>query len=142
METRIVHRESFIVKGYEMKGPVSDIPKLWNRLNEELQKVPTVYRAEESFGITLGIEGEIFHYLAGIKDEFSVAVSDMKEIVIPGGNFIVSEVIEGIGSISDTFSEIMKQPGIQLRRSYCFERYIHPLGAEGYTTEVWVAIEE
>lgn len=141
METRIIHMESFTVKGYKMKGPVSKIPDLWNRLNEELQNYSNVKLAEESFGVTLAIEDGDFHYLAGIKKELSITIPEMQEIVIPSGNFIVADVLGGIENIPNVFSELMKKPEVQLRESYGFERYIHPLGAEGYTMEVFVAIE-
>lgn len=141
METRIIYMESFTVKGFEMKGPISEIPKLWDRLSEELQKYPNVKLADESFGITIAIEDGFIHYLAGIKKEHCIGIPDLQEIVIPNGKFIVADVLDGIESIPYVFSELINKPGIRIRESFGLERYIHALGAEAYTLEVLMAIE-
>ena len=89
METRIEHVEQFTVKGYEMNGPVTEIPKLWDELNEVIQEKGAT--PEESFGISLEMDNGIFRYLAGIKSELAEGFSDTKELLIPSGKFIVDE---------------------------------------------------
>ncbi|MEK5036724.1 hypothetical protein [Sporosarcina sp. FSL K6-3457] len=45
------------------------------------------------------------------------------------------------GGIPATFTALMRIEGIRLRNSFSLERYIHPVGSEGYDTEVWLPIE-
>ena len=139
METRIEHVEQFTVKGYEMNGPVTQIPKLWDELNGVIQEKGAT--PEESFGITLGMENGNFHYLAGIHSELAEGFMDTTELLIPSGKFIVAKVEGGVEAIPAAFDALMRNPDVTLRHSYGFELYIHPIGSEGYETEVWVAIE-
>ena len=139
METRIAHVEQFTVKGYEMNGPVAEIPKLWDELNGVIQEKGAT--PEESFGITLGMGNGEFHYLAGIKSELAEGFTDTEELIIPSGKFIVAKVEGGVEAIPAAFDALLHNPDVQLRHSYGFERYIHPAGSEGYEIEVWVAIE-
>lgn len=139
METRIERREQFTVKGYEMKGAVTEIPKLWDELNGKIAEKGK--RPDESFGITLGIENGKFHYLAGIKEELAKDFSDAKELTIPEGKFIVAKVEGDVDAIPAAFDALMRNTDVTLRHSYGFERYIHPEGSKEYETEVWVAIE-
>lgn len=139
METRIELVKQFTVKGYEMNGPVSEIPKLWDELNgiiEEKGATP-----EDSFGITLGMGNGNFHYLAGIDAQLAEGFTDTKELTIPEGKFIVAKVEGGVGAIPAAFDALLRNPDVKLRHSYGFEKYIHPIGFDGYETEVWVAIE-
>ncbi|WP_339253241.1 GyrI-like domain-containing protein [Sporosarcina sp. FSL W8-0480] len=139
METRIEHVEQFTVKGYEMHGPVTHIPKLWDELNRVIQEKGA--SPEESFGITLGMDNGNFHYLAGIRSDFAEGFSDTKEFLIPSGKFIVAKVEGGVEDIPAVFNALLRNPDVKFRHSYGFERYIHPVGTEGYEIEVWVAIE-
>ncbi|WP_262175964.1 GyrI-like domain-containing protein [Saccharococcus sp. Marseille-Q5394] len=139
METRIEHVEQFTVKGYEMNGPVTQIPKLWDELNGIIHEKGVA--PEESFGITLGMENGNFHYLAGINSDLAEGFSGTKEFIIPSGKFIVSKVEGGVEAIPAAFDALLRNPDVTLRHSYGFERYIHPAGSSGYETEVWVAIE-
>ena len=139
METRIVQVEQFTVKGYEMHGPVTEIPKLWDELNRLIQEKGAT--PEESFGITLGMGNGNFHYLAGIKSELAEGFTDTEELIIPRGKFIVAKVEGGIEAIPAAFDALLRNPDVTLRHSYGFERYVHPAGSKGYEIEVWVAIE-
>ncbi|WP_252504658.1 GyrI-like domain-containing protein [Sporosarcina sp. Marseille-Q4943] len=139
MGTRIEQVEQFTVKGYEMNGPVTDIPKLWDELNRIIEEKGA--KPEESFGITLGMGNGNFHYLAGIKSESAESFTDTKELLIPSGKFIVAKVEGGVGAIPAAFDTLLRNPDVKLRHSYGFERYIHPIGSDGYEIEVWVAIE-
>lgn len=139
METRIEHVQQFTVKGYEINGPVSEIPKLWDELNGIIEEKGA--KPEESFGITLGMDNGNFHYFAGIKSEFAEEFTDAKKLTIPEGKFIVSKVEGGVEAIPTAFDVLLRNPDVKLRHSYGFEQYIHPIGSEGYETEVWVAIE-
>ena len=139
METRIEHVEQFTVKGYEMNGPVSEIPKLWDELNGIIEEKDA--KPEDSFGITLGMENGNFHYLAGIDAQLAVGFTDAKELKIPEGKFIVAKVEGGVEAIPAAFDALLQNPDVKFRHSYGFERYIHAIGSDGYETEVWVAIE-
>lgn len=139
METRIENIEQFTVKGYEMNGPVAEIPNLWDKLNAIIREKAAT--PEESFGITLGMENGNFHYLAGITSEFAEGFTDTKELLIPSGTFIVAKVEGGVEAIPAVFDALLRSPDVKSRHSYGFERYIHPAGSNGYETEVWVAIE-
>lgn len=101
METRIEHVEQFTVKGYGVNGPVTEIPKLWDKLNESIEEKGA--KPEESFGITLGMENGFFHYLAGIKSELAEGFTDTKELLIPSGKFIVAKVEGGVEAIPAAF---------------------------------------
>ena len=139
METRIEHVEQFTVKGYEMHGPVTQIPKLWDELNVIIREKGAA--PEESFGITLEMGNGEFHYLAGIQSELAGGFTDTKELLIPAGKFIVAKVEGGVEAIPAAFNELLRNPDVKHRHSYGFERYIHPAGSKGYEIEVWVAIE-
>lgn len=139
METRIEHVKQFTVKGFEMNGPVTEIPKLWDKLNGIIKEKGA--KPEDSFGITVGMENGNFHYLAGINERFAEGFTDTKELTIPEGKFVVAKVEGGVEAIPATFDALLRNPDVKLRHSYGFERYIHPIGSDGYETEVWVAIE-
>jgi predicted transcriptional regulator YdeE len=139
METRIEYVERFTVKGYEMNWPVTEIPKLWDKLNGIIRENGAA--PEESFGITLGMASGNFHYLAGIDAQLADGFIDVKELTIPEGKFIVAKVEGGVEAIPAAFDALMRNPEVKLRHSYGFERYIHPIGSDRYETEVWVAIE-
>lgn len=139
METWIEQVEQFAVKGYEMNGAVTEIPKLWDKLNRIIEEKGA--KPEESFGITLGMENGGFQYLAGIHSKLAVGFTDTKELLIPSGKFIVAKVEGGVEAIPAAFDELLRNPDVKRRHSYGFERYIHPIGSDGYGTEVWVAIE-
>jgi len=139
METRIELVKQFTVKGYEMNGPVTDIPKLWDELNRIIEEKGA--KPEKSFGITLGMDNGTFHYLAGIHSELAKGFTDTKELVIPSGKFIIAKVEGGVEAIPAAFDALLSNPDMKLRHSYGFERYIHPAGSTGFETEVWVAIE-
>lgn len=137
METRIVEVEAFKVKGYAMKGPLSEIPGLWDVLNAERAKKGVV--AEQSFGLCLAMQDEEIHYLAGI--ESNLAEDFPEEAVVPAGKFMVAKVEGGVHEIRTTFTALLRMDGIRLRNSFSLERYIHPVGTEGYEIEVWLPIE-
>ncbi|MFJ7935103.1 GyrI-like domain-containing protein [Sporosarcina sp. NPDC096371] len=139
METRIIEVEAFTVRGYELKGPLSEIPGIWDVLNEEIAKSGIV--AEESFGLCLAIQGGEIHYLAGVKSNLAEGFPNTEEAVVPAGKFIVAKVEGGVSEISTAFNALLQMDGIRLRNSYGLERYIHPKGSEGYTIEVWMPVE-
>jgi predicted transcriptional regulator YdeE len=139
METRIVEVKEFKVTGYGMIGPLSAIPGKWDVLNSEITARGVL--AEESFGICFEMKGDKIHYIAGIKSNLAEDFPNTEEVIIPGGRFIVAKVEGGIPAIATTFNALMKTPGIQLRNCFCFERYIHPEGSNGYAIEVWMPIE-
>lgn len=137
METRIVEVEAFKVKGYAMKGPLSEIPGLWDVLNAERAQQGVV--AEESFGLCLAMqEGEI-HYLAGI--ESNLAGDFPEEAMVPAGKFMVAKVEGDVHEIQATFTALLRMDGIRLRNSFSLEHYIHQVGSEGYEIEVWLPVE-
>lgn len=138
METCIEILEEFKVRGFELKGSASQIPALWDKLYAETPVSGS--KAEESFGVTLAIKEGVFHYLAGINAELAEGIPDTQEVLIPSGKFIVAKVEGGVEKIPEAFGRLMQRQDIQLRQSYAFERYIHPVGSVGYETEVWVAI--
>ena len=139
METRVIEVEEFNVKGYGLKGPLSEIPGKWDVLNMELAEKGIV--AEESFGLCLAMKDGEIHYIAGIKSNLAEGLSDTEEGVVPAGKFIVAKVDGGVHAIPKTFNALMKTDDIQLRNCFSFERYIHPEGSEGYEIEVWLPIE-
>ena len=137
METRIVEVETFKVKGYSIKGSVSEIPGLWDVLNEEIAERGII--AERSFGLCLAMEGEVIHYLAGIDADLAGELPE--EAIVPAGKFIVATVAGGIPAIPTTFNALMAMDGVKMRYSFSFERYLHPEGSDGYEIEVWLPIE-
>lgn len=139
MKTSIIEVEEFNVKGYELKGALSEIPGKWDVLNMELVEIGIF--AEESFGLCLSMkEGEI-HYIAGIKSNLAEGLQNTEEAVVPAGKFIVAKVEGGVQAIPKAFNALMKTEGIQLRNCFSFERYVHPEGSNGYDIEVWLPIE-
>ena len=69
METHIVEVEKFVVKGYGLRGSLTEIPAKWDVLNAEIAKKGVL--AEESFGVCVSMEGGEIHYIAGIKSELA-----------------------------------------------------------------------
>ena len=139
LKTRIEEVEEFKVKGYGLKGALSDIPSKWDLLNGEIAKKDV--GPEESFGVCLEMEGDKLHYIAGINSSFAEDFTDTEEVVIPAGKFLVAEVEGGIPAIRTTFEAIFKMNDIRLRKCYSFQRYIYPEGSSGYEIEVWMPIE-
>lgn len=139
METRIVEVEEFKVKGYGLKGPLSEIPGKWDVLNAEIAESSII--AEESFGLCLAMKDGEIHYIAGIKSNLAEGLQNIEEAVVPAGKFIVAKVEGGVHEIPTAFNALMKTDGIQLRNCFSFERYIHPKGSTGYDIEVWLPIE-
>jgi predicted transcriptional regulator YdeE len=139
METRFVEIEEMIVKGYEVIGPVAQIPGKWEILNSEITKKGVV--AEESFGVCLSMDGEVIHYIAGIKSNLAEGFPNTEEVIIPAGKFIVAKVEGGIPGIPATYDAIIKMEDIQLRNCYDFERYVHLEGIVGHNIEIWMPIE-
>ena len=138
LDTRIVEVEKFTVKGYELKGPLSEIPGQWDKLNAEIKKQGIT--AEESFGVCVSVTGKKIHYIAGIKSDLAEDLPNTEEIDIAAGKFIVAKVDGGIPAIPMAFEAIHQMDNIQLRNGYGMERYIHPEGSKGYTIEVWMPI--
>lgn len=139
METRTVEVEEFKVKGYGLKGPLSEIPGKWAVLNTEISEKGIV--AEESFGLCLAMKDGEIHYIAGIKSILAEGLQNTEEAVVPAGKFIVAKVEGGVHAIPPAFNALMKMDGIQLRNCFSFERYVHPEGSNGYDIEVWLPIE-
>ena len=139
MKTRIIEVEEFKVKGYGLKGPLSEIPGKWDVLNTELAEKGVV--AEESFGLCLEMKDGEIHYIAGIKSILAEGLQSTEEALVPAGKFIVAKVEGGVQAIPTAFNALMKQDGIQLRNCFSFERYVHPEGSNGYDIEVWLPIE-
>jgi len=139
VDTRIVEVEEFKVKGYGLKGPLSEIPVKWDVLNSELAEKGIV--TEESFGLCLAMKDGEIHYIAGIKSNLAEGLQDIEEAVVPAGRFMVAKVEGGVHAIQMAFNALMKTEGIQLRNHFSFERYIHPEGSDGFDIEVWLAIE-
>lgn len=139
METRIVEIKAFRVTGYGLKGPLSDIPGIWDVLNAEIAKKGVI--AEESFGLCLSMKDGEIHYVAGIQSHLAKEFSDTEEAVVPEGKFLVGKVEGGVSAIPTAFNSIMKTEGIQLRNSFSLERYIHPEGSDDFEIEVWLPIE-
>ncbi|WP_342506953.1 GyrI-like domain-containing protein [Sporosarcina sp. FSL K6-2383] len=139
METRIVEMEEMTIKGYGLVGPVSEIPAEWEKLNKEIANNGVV--VEESFGVCLKMEGEVIHYIAGVKLELAEGFPNTQEVVIPAGKFIVATVEGGIPGIPATYEAIIKMEDIQLRECYDFERYVYPAGVTEDAIEIWMPIE-
>ena len=139
METRIVEIEEMTVKGYGLVGPVSEIPTEWDKLGAEIADKGVI--VEESFGVCLKMEGEVIHYIAGVKSNLAEGFPNTQEVVIPSGKFIVATVEGGIPGIPATYDAIIKMEDIRLRDCYDFERYLHPAGAIGDAIEIWMPIE-
>ncbi|GEN83416.1 hypothetical protein SLU01_17280 [Sporosarcina luteola] len=139
METRIVESEGFTVRGYQVKGPVSEIPAEWDRLNKVINEEDVI--VEESFGVCLSMENDVIHYIAGLKEELTNGFPDTKEVVIPAGKFIVAKVEGGIPGIPAAYDYIIQMDNIQLRDCYDFERYVHPAGVTEDIIEIWMPIE-
>lgn len=139
METRIVEMNEFVVKGFSVKGSFAEIPPLWDRLNEEIAKKGII--AEESFGVTLSMHGGKVDYIAGIKSALAEDFSDAEEVVISAGKFVVAKVQGGVPAIPQTFDALIQRGDLQFRKAYGMERYIHPVGSEGYEIEVWMPVE-
>lgn len=139
LDTRIVEVNEFIVKGYAFKGQISEIPSKWDELNTAIEKHNIL--VEESFGVCISVKSGKTHYIAGIKSNLAEHLPATEEVVISAGKFIVAKVDGGISSIPTAFESIHQMDNIQLRNGYGMERYIHPIGSEGYTIEVWMPIE-
>ncbi|GKV54989.1 hypothetical protein NCCP2222_09360 [Sporosarcina sp. NCCP-2222] len=139
MDKRIETIEGFTVSGFEVKGSVEEIPALWDKVNAMLCEKGIA--ADDSFGITMAINGTEFHYLAGVKSEWTEGVEGLTSLTVPGGRFIVGTVEGGIEMIPAMFDTLMQTPDVEMRYSYGFERYIHPDPSKPYETEVWVPIE-
>ena len=139
METRIEEVKEFKVKGFGLKGPLSEISVKWDVLNKELAENGIV--AEESFGLCLAMKDGEIHYIAGIKSNLAEGLQNIEEAVVPAGKFMVAKVEGGVHAIQTAFTVLMKTDGIQLRNSFSFERYVHPKGSDGFDIEVWLAIE-
>ena len=139
METRIVEKEAFKVKGYGLIGPVAQIPAKWEKLIAEINNKGIV--VEESFGVCLKMEGDEIHYIAGVNAELAEGFPNTEEVTIPAGKFVVATVEGGIPGIPATYDAIIKMDDIQLRDCYDFERYIHPGGMAGDVIEIWMPIE-
>ena len=139
MDTHIVDVDEFIVKGYELKGPFSEIPSKWDRLNMKIEEQGIF--AEESFDVCVSVKGGEIHYIAGIKANLAEGLLDTAEIVISAGKFIVAKVEGGITAIPTAFAEVHKMDNIRLRNGYGMERYVHPERSVGYAIEVWMPIE-
>ncbi|MDW0116817.1 GyrI-like domain-containing protein [Sporosarcina thermotolerans] len=139
METRIEESKGFTVRGYEVQGPVSEIPAEWDRLIKEINEKGVV--VEESFGVCLKMENDIIHYIAGLKEDLTEGFPDTKEVVIPAGRFIVAKVEGGIPGIPAAYDYIIQMENIKLRDCYDFERYVHPAGVSEDVIEIWMPIE-
>ena len=139
MQTRIVEVEEFKVKGYGLKGPLSEIPGKWETLNSKIAEKEVV--VEESFGVCLSMVGDEIHYIAGIQSSLAESFPNTEEVIIPAGKFIVATVEGGIPGIPATYDTIIKMEGIQLRECYDFERYVYPAGATEDMIEIWMPIE-
>ncbi len=139
METRIVEKEEFKVKGYGLIGPVAQIPAEWEKLIAEMASKGVV--VEESFGVCLKMDGEEIHYIAGINADLAEGFPNTEEVTIPAGKFVVATVEGGIPGIPATYDAIMKMDDIKLRECYDFERYVHPEGVAGDIIEIWMPIE-
>ena len=139
MEKRIETVEGFTVYGFEMEGAADQIPALWDKLNAAL--CDNDIQAGVSFGITMKIENDGFHYMAGVSAEEAARLPDATSLIVPGGRFIVGRVDGGIEMIPAMFDTLMQTPDIDMRDSYGFERYIHPDPKKPYETEVWVPID-
>lgn len=139
METRIVESEGFVVRGYEVKGPVSAIPAKWDILNEDIRESGLV--VEESFGVCLKMEEGIIQYIAGLKSDLAEQLPGSDEVVIPAGKFIVATVEGGIPGIPAAYDFIIQMKEIQLRECYDFERYVYPAGSTEDIIEIWMPIE-
>ncbi len=87
------------------------------------------------------MEGEVIHYIAGIKSNLAEGFPDTEEVTIPAGKFIVAKVEDGISGIPATYDAIIQMEDIQLRKCYDFERYVHPEGTVGHNIEIWMPIE-
>lgn len=138
MDTRIVEIEEFKVKGYKLKGPLSQIPGKWVKLNAEV--IVQGIDVSESFGVIMSMENGEIDYIAGIKSNLGESLPDNEEVHIAAGRYAVAVVDGGIPNISESFSAIMQMPDIQLRNGYSLERYIHPEGARIDQIEVWMPI--
>ncbi|MHC8515264.1 GyrI-like domain-containing protein [Sporosarcina sp. ITBMC105] len=138
MQTRIVESEGFVVRGYEMKGPVADIPAKWAILNGDIHEKGLV--VEESFGVCLKMEGDVIQYIVGLKSELAEQLPGKDEVIIPPGRFIVATVEGGIPGIPAAYDYIIQMEGIQLRECYDFERYVHPEGSTEDIIEIWMPI--
>ncbi len=139
METRIVEVEEFKVKGFGLKGPLSEIPGKWDVLNMEINVNGIV--VEELFGLCLAMKDGEIHYLAGVKSNLAEGLQNTEEAVVPAGKFIVAKVEGGVQAIPTAFNALMKTDGIQLRNCFSFERYVYPEGSDGYDIEVWLPIK-
>lgn len=139
METRIVESEGFVVRGYEVKGPVADIPAKWDILNGDIREEGIV--VEESFGVCLKMEEGIIHYIAGLKSDLAQQLPGTDEVIIPAGKFVVARVEGGIPGIPAAYDFIIQMKDIQLRECYDFERYVHPAGSTEDIIEIWMPIE-
>lgn len=138
METRIVEIEEFKVKGYQLKGPISQIPSKWEKLNAAI--IAQGIDVNESFGVCISMEHGKIYYIAGIKSNLAEGLPDSEQVHIAGGRYAIATVEGGIPSIAESFNAIMKMPGIQLRDGYSLERYIHPEGSNIDQIEVWMPI--
>lgn len=137
MKIRYETIEPFTVAGFEHKGLVKDIPQVWDQLNNEY---PTLKKpAEQSFGVCLSGDGQQVHYVAAYEEDLWNR-TDMKEVKMEGGRYIVAKVDGGIPNISKTFDAIAQMTELEFRDAPDFERYIHPVGSTEDEIEIWVPI--
>lgn len=137
MDVRFETIEPFTVAGYEHNGLVTEIPQVWVELNKEYSKLSRP--AEQSFGVCLSGDGEQVHYVAAYEQEL-VQRTDLTELKIEGGRYIVAKVDGGIPNIPSTFNRIAQMTDIEFRDAPDFELYIHPVGSTVDEIEIWVPV--
>lgn len=137
MDVRFETIEPFTVRGFEHKGLVKDIPQVWVELNDEYTNLKSP--AEQSFGVCLTGDGQQVHYVAAYEKDLWQR-TDLKEVEIEGGRYVVAKVDGGIPNIPMTFDFITKIADLEFRDAPDFERYIHPVGSATDEIEIWVPI--
>ncbi|MFC4410906.1 MerR family transcriptional regulator [Chungangia koreensis] len=137
MDIRFETIEPFIVSGFEHKGLVKEIPQVWVDLNNEYSNLKSP--AEQSFGVCLSGDGQQVHYVAAYERELWRR-TDLQDVEIEGGRYVVAKVDGGIPNIPTTFDYITKMDDLEFRDAPDFERYIHPIGSTVDEIEIWVPI--
>ena len=79
METRIVEIEEFKVRGYKLKGPLTEIPGKWEKLNAEI--IVQGIDVNESFGVCMSMKNGEIVYVAGIKSDIAEGLPDTEECI-------------------------------------------------------------
>lgn len=135
IEPIIVEKDSFTLVGLEYEGKNSkhEVPKLWNRLYENMGDIEKNVSNQACYGLELydemSEENGCFKYIAGFEiNSYSTDIKADKKIVkIEKSRYAVFPIKAIIDNIPKTISKIysvcLPQTGLKIKCNYDFEYY-------------------